>query len=148
MQKEPMNFIMLNSKIYRNTQGYLDKALAPYELSSGSFRYLFILEKNEGISQNKISEIIGNDKAMSARIIAKLVKLEYVERKEDKSDNRAYNLYLTNKARTVIPKVREEIRTLINLITKGLTEEEKDITLVTLKKIWNQTLEFNALGRN
>lgn len=144
MHKEPMNFIMLNSKIYRNTQGYLDKVLKKYNLSSGSFRYLFILEKNEGICQNKMSEIIGNDKAMSARIIAKLIKLEYVTRKEDPNDNRAYNLYLTDKAITIIPKIREEITLLIELITKDLTKEERDIMLSFMTKIWNKTLEWNT----
>ena len=47
MEKETMHFIMLNCKIFRNTQIYLDKVLKKYELSSGSYSYLFILEKNE-----------------------------------------------------------------------------------------------------
>ncbi|MDG0813483.1 hypothetical protein [Cohnella rhizosphaerae] len=62
---------MLNSKIFRNTQLILDKLIEKYELSSGSFSYLIILEKNEGINQNKLSEEVGNDKAMSARTIKK-----------------------------------------------------------------------------
>ena len=66
MGNEPMNLMMLNSKIYRNTQSYLDKVLKQYDLSSGSFRYLFVMEKNEGLCQSRISELIGHDKAMSA----------------------------------------------------------------------------------
>lgn len=144
MQNEPINFFMLNNKIYRNTQSYLDRALKKYDLSSGSFRYLFILEKNEGICQNRISEQIGNDKAMSARIIAKLIKLGYVVRKEDKNDSRAYKLYLTEKAKQVIPKIREEIALLIDMLTQDLTEEEKQSTLTSLSKILNRALELNS----
>lgn len=144
MQNDPMNLIVLNSKIYRNTQGYLDKVLKKYDISSGSFFYLFILEKNEGICQNRISEKIGNDKAMSARMIAKLVKLDYVVRKEDKNDSRAYNLYLTEKAKHILPKIREETALLMEVIMQDLTEEEKQITLTSLNKILNRALELNA----
>ena len=130
-----MYLLKLNNKIFRNTQIYLDKALKEYELSSGSYPYLLTLTKNEGISQNKISKELGYDKAMSARTITKLIKLGYIDRKEDEADSRAYRLYLTQKAKDVIPKVLEEIHKLVHLITKDLSEEEKVITIDSLNKI-------------
>ena len=84
-----MHLIKLNNKIFRKTQVYLDKVLKEYELSSGSYPYLLILMENEGISQNKISEELGYDKAMSARTITKLINLGYLDRKKDESDCRA-----------------------------------------------------------
>ena len=132
-----MYLLKLNNKIFRNTQIYLDKALKEYELSSGSYPYLLTLTKNEGISQNKISKELGYDKAMSARTITKLIKLGYIDRKEDEADSRAYRLYLTQKAKDVIPKVLEEIHKLVLLITKDLSEEEKVITIDSLNKILN-----------
>ena len=134
-----MHFIMLNSKIFRSTQIYLDRILKKYELSSGSISYIFTLEKNEGISQNKLSKEIGNDKAMSARTITKLIELDFVYKKQDERDSRAYNLYLTAKAKELIPKIREEIQNLVNLVTEDLTEEEKSITTKSLKKILDKT---------
>ena len=134
-----MHFIMLNSKIYRSTQFFLDKILKKYELSSGSIPYIFNLEKNEGISQNKLSKEIGNDKAMSARTITKLIDLDFVHKKQDERDSRAYKLYLTAKAKELIPKMREEIHTVVNLVTEDLTEEEKLITIKSLKKILDRT---------
>ncbi|WP_099467132.1 MarR family winged helix-turn-helix transcriptional regulator [Konateibacter massiliensis] len=144
MQTEPTNFIMLNAKIYRNTQGYLDRALKKFDLSSGSFRYLFILEKSEGICQNRLSEKIGNDKAMSTRTIAKLMELGYVVRQSDERDSRAYKLYLTDKARSIIPGIRKEIAIMVDLLTEDLTEEERRITERTLNKIFNKTLDLNT----
>jgi len=144
MGNEPLNLMMLNSKIYRNTQSYLDKALKKYDLSSGSFRYLFIMEKNEGLSQSRISELIGHDKAMSARTINRLTELGYVVRIEDQLDSRAYKLYLTDKARLILPEIREEIKKLTELITVDLTKEEKEITLSSLVKILNKALELNT----
>ncbi|MBE5988071.1 MAG: winged helix-turn-helix transcriptional regulator [Paenibacillaceae bacterium] len=144
MGNEPMNLMMLNSKIYRNTQSYLDKVLKQYDLSSGSFRYLFVMEKNEGLCQSRISELIGHDKAMSARTISRLTEVGYVVKIEDQLDSRAYKLYLTDKARLILPQIREEINKLIELITGDLTAEEKEITLSSLVKILNKALELNT----
>ena len=144
MGNESMNLMMLNSKIYRNTQSYLDKVLKQYDLSSGSFRYLFIMEQNEGLCQSRISELIGHDKAMSARTISRLTEVGYVVKIEDQLDSRAYKLYLTDKARLILPQIREEINKLIELITGDLTAEEKEITLSSLVKILNKALELNT----
>ena len=144
MGKEPMNLMMLNSKIYRNTQSYLDKVLKQYDLSSGSFRYLFIMEQNEGLCQSRISELIGHDKAMSARTISRLTEVGYVVKIEDQLDSRAYKLYLTDKARLILPQIRKEIDKLIDFITGELTAEEKEITLSSLVKILNKALELNT----
>lgn len=132
-----MYLIKLNNKIFRTTQVYLDKVLKEYELSSGSYPYLLILNKNEGINQNKISKELGYDKAMSARTITKLIKLGYLDRREDEADSRAYRLFLTEKAKLTIPKILKEIHKLVNLITKDLSEEEKIITADSLNKILN-----------
>lgn len=132
-----MYLIKLNNKIFRTTQVYLDKVLKKYELSSGSYPYLLVLNENEGISQNKISKELGFDKAMSARTVTKLIKLGYLDRKEDEADSRAYKLYLTEKAKIIIPNVLKEIHKLVGLITKNLSEKEKVITIDSLNKILN-----------
>ena len=132
-----MYLIKLNNKIFRTTQVYLDKVLKKYELSSGSYPYLLILRENEGISQNKISKELGYDKAMSARTITKLIKLGYLDRKEDEDDSRAYKLYLTKDAKIIIPKVLEEVDKLVDLVTNDLNEDEKFITIDSLNKVLN-----------
>lgn len=146
MEMGTMYFTMYNSKIFRNSQVYLDRVLKKYEISSGSYPYLFILEKNEGISQNKLSKEIGNDKAMSTRTITKLIELGYVYKEQHETNSRAYKLFLTEKARLAIPMIHEEIYTLVNLITEDLSEEEKQTTMVSLKKIFDSTQRLNGRG--
>ena len=148
MEKVNIPFIMLNSKIFRNTQIFLDKILKKYELSSGSIHYIFILEKNEGITQIKLSREVGNDKAMSARTITKLIESGFVYKKQDEKDSRAYNLYVTEKAKELIPIIRGEIRGLVDLIAEDLTEEEKIITSKSLFKILEKTQSLKSEGFN
>lgn len=143
MQEDIIYLIKLNNKIFRTTQVYLDKVLKEYELSSGSYPYLLVLNENEGISQSKISKEIGHDKAMSARTITKLIKLGYLNRKKDETDSRAYKLYLTEKAKVIIPKVLDESHKLVKLITEDLNEEEKIITMDSLNKVFNNIKELN-----
>lgn len=130
-----MYLLKLNNQILRSTQVHLDKVLKQYELSSGSYPYLLKLMGNEGISQNKISEEIGCNKAMSARTITKLINLGYLDRNKDEKDSRAYKLYLTEKANVIIPKVLNKIHKLVELITIDLKEDEKKITMDSLNKI-------------
>ena len=135
MQEDIINLLRLNNKIFRTTQVYLDKVLKKFELSSGSYPYLMILRKNEGISQNQISKELGHDKAMSARMITKLINIGYLDKEKDENDSRANKLYLTEKATAVIPKVGEEVRQLLDLITQDLNPLEKSVTIDSLNKI-------------
>ena len=112
-----MHFIMLNNKIFRNNQIQLDKVMKKYGLSSGSMPYLFILEKNEGVSLHQLSRKIGNDKAMTTRTIKRLIELEYVYKVGKDGDCRAYQLYLTEKARAVLPKMHRDIQEIVDLIS-------------------------------
>lgn len=138
-------FIMFNNKIFRNTQSYLEKVLKAYDLSSGTYQYLFILEKNEGISQIQISNEIGNDKAMSTRTINKLIEGGFVYRKQDEKDSRAYKLYLTPKSKEIIPKIHKEIQIVVDLITEDLSTEEKSVTMESLKKIFERTQSLRKM---
>ncbi|MBU3158719.1 MarR family winged helix-turn-helix transcriptional regulator [Clostridium frigoris] len=135
LDEDIMYLLKLNNQILRSTQVHLDKVLKEYELSSGSYPYLLKLKGNEGISQNKISEEIGCNKAMSARTITKLINLGYLDRNKDETDSRAYKLYLTEKANIIIPKVLQKIHKLVELITIDLNEDEKKITMDSLNKI-------------
>lgn len=130
-----MYLIKLNNKVFRATQVYLDKGLKEYELSSGTYPYLLMLNENEGISQNKISKELGCDKAMSARTVSKLIKLGFLDKTEDEDDSRAYKLYLTQKAKDIIPKVLCKIHKLVDLITKNLDKQEEIITINSLNKV-------------
>lgn len=138
MAEEQVSFLKMNGLIFRYSQGHLDRVLKKYELSNGSFRYLFVLEEHKGISQNNLSKRIGHDKAMSARTISKLIQLGYVYREADESDKRAYHLFLTEKAIGIIPLVRKELDQLGDRFTEGLTEEEKRITLKSLEHIYDK----------
>lgn len=143
-----MHFIMLNNKIFRNNQIQLDKVMKKHDLSSGSMPYLFILEKSEGVSLHELSRKIGNDKAMTTRTIKRLIELEYVYKVAKDGDCRTYQLYLTEKAKAILPQMHGEIKEIVDLISVDLSQEEKDVTLASMKKIFMRTQQQRAEEEN
>ena len=68
--------------------------------------------------------------------INKLIKNDFIYRQQDEQDSRAYKLYLTKKAKKIIPELHREIDSIIGLITEDLSEKELDITMASLEKIF------------
>ncbi|SEW23413.1 MarR family winged helix-turn-helix transcriptional regulator [[Clostridium] fimetarium] len=130
-----MHLLKLNNKIFRYTQIYLDKVLKEFQLSSGSYPYLLILKDKDGINQNRISEELGYDKAMTTRTLAKLIKIGYLDRIRDDDDFRANKIFLTEKGKAVTVKILDKLHELEKLITTDLNEEEKVNTIESLNKI-------------
>lgn len=129
------SLIKFNSKIYRITQCHMDKELDKFNLSTGLYPYLIILSRMSGISQNEISKELNVDKAMSARSIKKLIELGYIYKKENTEDIRAYKLFLTDKAKSIIPELFIIINDWISSIVEGCSEEEKEIGIRFLSKV-------------
>jgi DNA-binding MarR family transcriptional regulator len=135
MKEDRPTLIKFTNYIYRYTQSYTDEVLSRFQLSSGTYPFLLKLNINEGISQNEISKELNVDKAMSARSIRRLIELGYVKKEENKEDARAYRLYLTDKARDIIPHIIEELNKWVDTITKGLSRDEKRNLVDLLEKV-------------
>lgn len=134
MEEKRPPLIKLINKLYRYTQSYTDDALKKFNLSSGTYPFLLMLSKNEGISQNQISKELNVDKAMSARAIKRLIELGYISKDVDMEDSRAYRLFLTDKAKVIIPEIVVEIGKWVDIITKNSSDEEQKLAVDFLHK--------------
>jgi DNA-binding MarR family transcriptional regulator len=123
------------SCIYRNFHIYLHDQLAQYNLGSGQFHFLMMLYNKDGVNQETLAEMLNIDKATSARAIKKLEEQGYVIRKRDENDRRNYNIYLTDKAKKLKPKVKSILLRWTKQILQDLTEEEKEHLFTILEKI-------------
>ncbi|SHE40933.1 MarR family winged helix-turn-helix transcriptional regulator [Clostridium fallax] len=123
------------SEIYRFSNSFLTKKYAKFNIGSGQIMFMINIYKNEGISQEKLSEMLNIDKGTTARAIKKLEDQGYVIRLKDRKDRRAYNIMPTYKAL----QIKKEFFNILNewnkKITENLTEEEVSITLSALEKI-------------
>lgn len=145
MKNETVTLTRLTGSIYRSTQVHTNEVLKRFQLGSGTYPYLLALYHNDGINQNQISKELDVDKAMSARMIKNLINLGYVTKVSDQEDSRAYKLYLTEQARSIIPDIMSELNQWNEIITKGLNPQEKQelvrilqIVLQDMKNYRNQ----------
>ena len=123
------------SILYRHAQVYIAKRLKSYHIGSGQYVFLFVLNKNNGIIQESLTEILQIDKATTARALAKLEAEGYVQRTVDPNDKRALRLYVTAQAREIMPIIEKAMSDWNNLVASGLDDSEKEIALKLLRKM-------------
>ena len=107
MSSEQNNFMINLSILYRNTQKFFDKAMAPFDIGSGQLLYLLLINENEGITMQEITRIGEVDKGTTTKSIQKLIEQGYVVAQTDENDRRFKRLYTTSKAIDIITPLYE-----------------------------------------
>lgn len=127
----------LVSLIHRQNQKFLAKELKPYNLGNGGqYAFLKKIIVQPGINQDELTSVLKFDKATTARAVKQLVEAGYIEKKTDKQDRRANNLYPTAKAINIYPDIQTVLENLNEEITKNFTAEEEEQLIRLLQKIY------------
>jgi len=128
--------------LHRYKHAYIGRELKDYNIGKGQYIFLNALYKQEGISQEQLSDYLKIDKGTTAKAIKKLEEEEYVIRKIDEKDKRAYNLYLTEKAIRIKPAVRKAMKDWRDILYSGFTEEEKELALSLVERMGKNAEAF------
>lgn len=123
------------SQLYRKGGTQISKEISTFGIGQGQLMFLTQLYKQDGISQEELTEILRIDKGTTARAIKKLEEENLVTRIKDEQDRRAYKVYLTDKAKSIESNIFEILREWDEKIVTNLTEEEKETFTRILKKI-------------
>lgn len=126
---EEISFGKYTSILYRYIQMMITHDLEPYGLGSGQYLYLITIAKHENISQKQLTKHLSVDKATTAKALAKLESLELIERRKDEEDRRYYKIRLTEKGHEFMPTFRKKLLNVSNVISQGMSEEEKKETV-------------------
>ena len=129
------NISKLNAAIYRNAQSIINSKLVDLNIKSGQHDFLYVISKNEGISQKELSEFLYVGKSTTAKAVKNLVENDYVKKIQDENDNRIYRLYLTENGIKIIPKINSVFLELVTIFSKNLSKREEEQTITVLKRI-------------
>ena len=121
--KEPVGRIM--KKISVLSQTYLQENLTELDIKR-SFYPLLLIESGNGITQQELAGKLSCDKVQVVRIIDYLSSHGYVERIQNRTDKRKYELSITEKARKVIPDIKKAFDELSAITMKGLSTSKKN----------------------
>jgi DNA-binding MarR family transcriptional regulator len=98
------------------------------------FSSLVIIENNPGISQTRLSEVMGIARSGVVSIIDTFEKTGLLERQESE-DRRSYKLHLTKDGKRQLKKYKHAVQNHDNRITQQLTDTEKQQLRELLKKL-------------
>lgn len=125
----------LISCIHRYGKIHLHHELESYHLGSGQFHFLMALYHKDGIHQEHLADLLRIDKGTCARAIKRLEDEGYVTRAIDTNDKRAYQIFLTEKARDMRPIIRKILHDWTKTLLTGFSEEEKELVFTFLERI-------------
>ncbi|HHU77072.1 MAG TPA: MarR family transcriptional regulator [Firmicutes bacterium] len=114
----------LISQLFRYGRIYLARQLEPFDLGKGQFWLLFTLYQKEGITQEDLSQSLTLDKSTIARSVTRLEKAGYIYRKLSERDQRAYQIFLTEKAKKIGPQIHSILLKWNEVLSTGMSKEE------------------------
>jgi len=140
--REPVERIM--GKISRIFQATIQEKLAKLDIDR-SFYPLLLIEAGNGITQQELSKKLSCDKVQVVRIIDYLSSHGYVERIQNKTDRRKYELTITQKAKQILPEIKKTILETSSMSLKGLSVKQINELYRTLSIIESNLLSHKKL---
>jgi MarR family transcriptional regulator for hemolysin len=104
-------------------------------LTRAQWRVLTQLRRREGINQTALAEIMEIEPISLGRHIDRLVDKDFVERRADPRDRRAWRLYLRPEAQPVLDRLRTVSNENRKEVLRGIPSEESEALIDTLLKI-------------
>jgi len=132
---ETVSFGKFIDHIYRNNNYYVGKRLEKYNLNKSEYKYLIQIYLNEGICQDDIVNILKVDKYEVAKGIKSLTQKGYIHKEKDRIDKRKHRLYVTDRGNSIKNGFIEILRESSQILTKGFTEEQKDLSIEIFSKM-------------
>jgi DNA-binding MarR family transcriptional regulator len=109
------SFAYLMQDVTRHMRTHFDRRATRFGLTRAQWRALKTIWRNEGLSQTELADRLDMEPIPVGRVIDRLQKAGYVERRADPADRRRWCLYLTPKAQAVIAEME--------VIAGGLRDE-------------------------
>src|ERR1700748_499446 len=97
-------------------------------MTRAQWAILIWLERQPGISQKELSELLEVEPITVARLIDRLEARGMVERRPDPRDRRIWRLHLLPPAHDVLGEIDTQRAAMTRIVTKGIDDESIEIT--------------------
>ena len=102
----------LLADVTRLMRAAFDERMQELGLTASTWRVLIYLRRSDGISQAALARLLDVSRASLGQVIDRLEKSGHVMRAEHSEDRRVWRVYLTAKARAMMPDVESNARSL------------------------------------
>jgi DNA-binding MarR family transcriptional regulator len=106
-----------------------------YDLTKGQYLYLVRICENPGIIQEKLAELIKVDRTTASRAIRKLEINGFIEKRDDKHNQKINKLFPTEKGKNVYPFIKRENDYSNTEALAGFSEIEIETIFTLLQRV-------------
>lgn len=135
----------LLADVSRLVRRRFDSRASGLGLTRAQWRVLAQLRRREGINQTALAEIMEIEPISLGRHIDRLVEKDFVERRPDPRDRRAWRLYLKPEVQPVLDRLRGMSNTTRKEALQDISQEDAEHLIDLLIKIkGNMTALYDA----
>ncbi|MBR0551778.1 MarR family winged helix-turn-helix transcriptional regulator [Stakelama marina] len=120
---ETLGFLI--SDVSRLLRRRFDERARTIGVTRPQWRALTVLARNEGAHQGTLAELLEVEPISLCRMIDRLEEAGLVERRRDPADRRAWRIYLTDKAKPVIAKLKVMGQELTEAALEGISDADR-----------------------
>ncbi len=126
---------MMLGQVARLMRRAFDERARTIGATRPQWQVLSLLRSHEGINQGGLAEMLEVEPITLGRMIDRLQEADLVERRADPADRRAWRLYLTNKARELLDRLRPLAEEMIESALEGIPIEDRDRMMGSLERM-------------
>ncbi|MCA1915235.1 MarR family transcriptional regulator [Methanospirillum hungatei] len=120
---------------------FLNERLKPFKLSAGQYPVFMCLLKHPDITQDTMARYFHLDKGTIARTVKKMEDAEYISRRVDPDNRRAFRLSLTRKGYQMAPEIMAIDQEWEQAVSCQLTKEEKEQLQKLLRQVASSSIQ-------
>ena len=125
----------LLAKAYQRACAIFNEDFAHYDITPQQFGLLGFLWQQDGLSQTELSAKSHIDRTTMGGIIDRLEKENLVERRHHPDDRRAYQVFLTDRGKSLEDELSAVAGRVQNKVNAPLTAEEQATLIRLLEKL-------------
>ncbi|MFT5762170.1 MAG: DNA-binding MarR family transcriptional regulator [Polaribacter sp.] len=116
---------------------YLDESIKSEKLDVTKEQIIILknLFFNDGINQNELACLTFRDKSSLTRLLVKMEKKNYIQRKTSKEDKRINKVFITSLGNEMFVKTRPIIKKIMDTMETNISKKEQQVMISLLKKI-------------
>ena len=138
------SIIMLFPRLLSLYRQNIDKMVQPFDISAGQTPLLYLLSQKEGRNQAELAKVLGVRPSSLTSMLNRMEHAGLLERRASDTDQRAYNIYLTDKGRRISKKLSAITRFINERTLAGFRGEEKLLLLRLLEHMMSNMRRQSA----
>ena len=145
---EKVTFGFLVTDVTRLMRKVFDRRAARFGLTRAQWRALKRVSHEQGLTQNELAEYLEMEPIAVGRVIDRLQKASFIERRADPQDRRVWRLHITTKAHDVVDDMEQISSELFKQAQRGIAVADMKIMLEVFTRMKQNLVALDRSREN